>query len=398
MYTETSPLRRVLIAAGWILLGLLGLLDAFAGREPDYRWTSWLPIVSGPLACTALLWPGRGPRTQVRAVLVAVGSLTLTMGIGAVAGPDGAGTWGLLEGAALLVLLSRAVGEVPRPRTAAAVSAALAVAAVAIPLRWLPRDIQTGSQTAVNWCLLMTLGAGTALAWGLRARLLEERRARDIAAVRQRQRLELAHDLHDFVAHHVTGIIVQANAALALRHTAPEQVGPLLENISRSGSETLDSMRRLVRVLREDDHAGIRPGEVWAELARLVSAFSEDEAHVQLHVAAGAREARLAPEVETSVHRVVQEALTNVRRHASGAAVAVRVDMDGPRLRVEVHNTAPAARHPGPVGGRGGFGLVGLRERVEAVEGALTAAPTDDGGWRVTADFPTLAAMTGSPA
>ena len=398
MYTETSPLRRALIAAGWILLSLLGLLDVFAGREPDYRWTSWLPIVSGPLACTALLWPGRGPKTQVRAVLVAGGSLALTIGIGTVAGPDGAGTWGLLESGALLVLLSRAVGEVPRPGTAAAVSAALAVAAIALPLRWLPRDIQTDSQTAVNWCLLMTLGAGTALAWGLRARLLKEQRARDIAAVRQRQRLELAHDLHDFVAHHVTGIIVQANAALALQHTAPEQVGPLLENITRSGSETLDSMRRLVRVLREDDHEGIRPGEVWAELARLVSAFSEDEADVQLHVAAAAREARLAPEVETSVHRVVQEALTNVRRHAHGAVVAVRVDMDGPRLRVEVHNTAPAARHPGPVGGRGGFGLVGLRERVEAVEGALTAAPTDDGGWRVTADFPMPATMAGSPA
>ncbi|WP_234329901.1 sensor histidine kinase [Streptomyces viridochromogenes] len=262
-------------------------------------------------------------------------------------------------------------------------SAALAVAAIAIPLRWLPRDIQTDSQTAVNWCLLMTLGAGTALAWGLRARLLEEQRARD---------------LHDFVAHHVTGMIVQANAALALQHTAPEQVGPLLENITRSGSETLDSMRRLVRVLREDCHEGIRPGEVWAELARLVSAFSEDEADVQLHVAAAAREARLAPEVETSVHRVVQEALTNVRRHAHGAVVAVRVDVDGPRLRVEVHNTAPAARHPGPVGGRGGFGLVGLRERVEAVEGTLTAAPTDDGGWRVTADFPMPAAMAGPPA
>ncbi|MFD5476253.1 sensor histidine kinase [Streptomyces hawaiiensis] len=143
-------------------------------------------------------------------------------------------------------------------------------------------------------------------------------------------------------------------------------------------------VRRLVRVLREDDHEGIRPSEVWAELARLVSAFSEDEADAQLHVAAAAREARLAPEVETSVHRVVREALTNVRRHAHGAVVAVRVDMDGPRLRVDVHNTAPAARHPGPVGGRGGFGLVGLRERVEAVEGALTAAPTDDGGWRVT--------------
>ncbi|KMS66209.1 histidine kinase [Streptomyces viridochromogenes] len=375
-------------------------MDAFAGRSMHYRWTSWLPVVSGPLACAALLWPGRRPSTQVRAALAAGCSLALTVGIGVFAGVNGAGTWGFLEGVVLLVLLSRAVRAVSRPGIAVAVSAALAVAVIAIPLRWLPMDIRYDGQASITGSLLMTLGVGLALAWGLRARLLEEQRARDIAAVRQRQRLELAHDLHDFVAHHhhVTGMIVQANAALALQHTAPEQVGPLLENITRSGSETLDSMRRLVRVLREDDHEGVRPGEVWAEIARLVSVFSEGGAGVQLHVGAAAREVRLAPEVETSVHRVVQEALTNVRRHAHGAAVAVRVDADGPRLRVEVHNTAPAARHAVPVGGRGGFGLVGLRERVEAVEGALTAAPTDDGGWRVTADFPMLAAMAGSPA
>ncbi|MFF5372975.1 sensor histidine kinase [Streptomyces sp. NPDC013187] len=396
--SENSLPRRTLIVAGWTLLGLLGLFDVFVHGVPEFRWTSLLTMVSGPLACLALLWPARRPNVQVRAALVAGGSLALTTVIVTWASPDLDDTFGVLESVASLVLLSRAVGTVPRPRRGAAVAAALAVAIIAIPLRLMPTDLYYGTDDFVNGCLVMTLGVGLALAWGVRTRLLEERRARDIAAVRQRQRLELAHDLHDFVAHHVTGIIVQANAALALQHSAPEQVGPLLENISRSGSETLDSMRRLVRVLREDDHDSIRPGQLWSELARLVSVFSADDTGVQLHVAAAAREVRLAPEVETSVHRVVQEALTNVRRHASGAAVAVRVDVDGPRLRVEVHNTAPAARQAVPVGGRGGFGLVGLRERVEAVEGTLTAVPTDDGGWRVTAAFPVLAAVEGSPA
>ncbi|WP_327692483.1 sensor histidine kinase [Streptomyces sp. NBC_00459] len=398
MNFENPLVRRVLIVAGWIILGLAGLVDVFAGKPPDYSWTSELPVVSGPLACLALLWPRHRPSVQVRAVLVAGGSLLLTVGSAVFTSPLDFGTWGVLESIVLLVLLSRAVGAVPGPRTTAVVATVLTVAAIAIPLRLFDPDYVNRSDTAVTLSLLMTLAAGTAVAWGLRTRLLERQRARDIAAVRQRQRLELAHDLHDFVAHHVTGIIVQANAALTLQHTAPEQITPLLENITRSGSEALDSMRRLVRVLREDAHAGIRPGEVWAELARLVSAFSADEAEAQLHVAAAAREARLAPEVETSVHRVVQEALTNVRRHAPGAAVAVRVDADRHRLRVEVLNTAPAARHPAPVGGRGGFGLVGLRERVEAVEGTLTAALTDDGGWRVVAALPVLAAVAGSPA
>lgn len=396
--SDTPPRRRALIAAGWTLLGLLGLLDVFADGVPTGQWASLLPMVSGPLACVALLSPTRRPSVQARALIAAAVSLALTAVIVIWAGPDSVGTVGVLESVALLVLMSRSVRAVPGAKTATAASVALAAALVAVPLRWLPTDIRYDGDSSLNGCLLMALAVGLALAWGLRARLLEEQRARDIAAVRQGQRLELAHDLHDFVAHHVTGIIVQANAALTLQHTAPEQVGPLLENISRSGSEALASMRRLVRVLREDDHHSIRPGQVWSELARLVSTFAADGTDIQLHVAAAAREMRLAPEVETSVHRVVQEALTNVRRHAPGAGVAVRVDVVGTRLRVEVHNTAPAARQTVPVGGHGGFGLVGLHERVEAVDGALTAAPTDDGGWRVTADFPGLAAVAGSPA
>ncbi|KFG03924.1 MULTISPECIES: sensor histidine kinase [Streptomyces] len=398
MNSETSPRRRAPAAAGWILLGLLGLLDVFANGVPDHRWTSLLPMVSGPLVCLALLRPAHRPSVRVRGALVAGGSLVCTIVIALWASPNLNGTFGGLESVAALVLLSRVAGAVPRSRTGAAVAAALAVAIIAIPQRFLQTDLYYGVDSSVTGSLVMALGVGLALAWGLRGRLLEEQRARDVAAVRQRQRLELAHDLHDFVAHHVTGIIVQANAALALQHSAPEQITPLLENISRSGSETLDSMRRLVRVLREDDRAGIRPGQLWSELGRLVSTYSDDEANTRLHIAATARDVRLAPEVETSVHRVVQEALTNVRRHAPGAAVAVRIDTDGHRLRVEVHNSAPDAHQPGPVGGRGGLGLVGLSERVEAVEGTLTAVPTDDGGWRVTAAFPTLAAVAGSPA
>ncbi|MDX3455819.1 hypothetical protein PV396_28430 [Streptomyces sp. ME02-8801-2C] len=222
MNLESPLLRRALIAAGWIVLGLLGLFDVFAnGQVPDPHGTTLLPMVSGPLVCLALLWPARRPNLQVRAGLVAGGSLVLTAVIVTWAGPDSNGTFGLLESAALLVLLSRAVGAVPRPRTAAAVAAALAVAGIAIPLRLLPADIHYDSDGAITGSLLMTLAVGLALAWGLRARLLEDRRNRDIAAVRQGQRLELAHDLHDFVAHHVTDIIVQANAALALQHTAP---------------------------------------------------------------------------------------------------------------------------------------------------------------------------------
>nr|WP_247198705.1 ATP-binding protein [Streptomyces sp. LBUM 1477] len=88
---------------------------------------------------------------------------------------------------------------------------------------------------------------------------------------------------------------------------------------------------------------------------------------------------------------MVQEALTNVRRHAPGTRATVRVQRTrGDLLRVDVHNGGPEGRVSRPTGGRGGYGLIGLRERVEAVGGSLTAGPADDGGWWLIAHFPVL--------
>lgn len=109
------------------------------------------------------------------------------------------------------------------------------------------------------------------------------------------------------------------------------------------------------------------------------------------------------------MRNIVREGLTNVRRHASGSpSVSVRVglsdegpDADARRLRVEVHNAPPPgqpAQNAEPLGGRGGLGLVGLTERTEAVGGTLHASRAEDGGWRLTAEFPLRGAVTGSPA
>ncbi|WP_128377419.1 sensor histidine kinase [Streptomyces cavernae] len=376
-------------------LALVWLLDLVAYYDPQHRWSSRLPLVAGPLAAATLLLPARRPGPEWRAGAAALGSLALTAGLGAYA-PLSSGTWGMLETVALLVLLTRTARRVERPATAVALSAALAVAVIALPLR------AGAEHDFFGYSFLLTLAVGGAVGLACYLRLLDARRARAMDAVRQNERLELARDLHDFVAHHVTGIIVHANAALMIQETSPEQLKPLLEGISRAGGETLDSMRRLVRVLREEDHQAARPGELLTELDRLVSAFAGHGTEARLDVEDSVRGVRLAPEVETSVHRVVQEALTNVRRHAPGADVAVRLDLhqqgDRDRLRVGVLNTAPTARATAPTGGRGGFGLVGLRERVEAVEGTLTSGRTADGGWSVSAAFPVLPAVEGSPA
>lgn len=394
--------RRTALTALTVVMALLWLLDAAgiegtAGLEGNSVWWRAVP---GLVAAVALLLPGRPPALTWGAGAAVLASWVTTLALLTSVTPTFAG-WGLLETLCLLLLLVRAAKDIVQPWPAAALSTALGVAVIAAPMRL--------DEGGVVFSFLLTFPTGGAVGLGCYLRSLDERRRRAVADTRQSERLELARELHDFVAHHVTGIVVQAQAARAIRDIAPEQVDPLLRSIEQAGSETLQSMRKLVRVLREDDARAVRPGDLFAELGELVAAFAERDAPATLQVAAEARQARPDPEVETSVRNVVREGLTNVRRHAAGSpSVSVRVGLsDGDagagvrRLRVEVHN-APSPRQTAPnaepLGGRGGLGLVGLTERTEAVGGTLRASRAEDGGWRLTAEFPLRGAVTGSPA
>ncbi|MFI6699540.1 sensor histidine kinase [Streptomyces sp. NPDC050509] len=384
-----SPVQRALPVALYVVLAVVWLGDVVSTgglRTSERGWL--LPLVSGPVAAVLLHLPYRWLSLERRAWAAACASLVVT-GVMALRDLESGGNWGMLETVCLLILLARTCRRAGRPY----VTVALGIAVLLGPVRLNSPATLAGSYS-------LTFAVGAAVALGCYLRVQDGHQARAVESVRQTERMELARDLHDFVAHHVTAIVVQANAGLAIRATAPEHIDPILETIRESGMETLDSMRRLVRVLREVEGTPRRPGELFTELAGMVSGFSggEDGADATLSVAAPARSARLAPEVELSVHRVVQESLTNARRHAPGALVAVRVDTDDGRLRVEINNTPPATPPASsPVGGRGGFGMVGLRERVAAVEGLLEAGRTPDGGWRVVGVFPVLD-MAGSAA
>ncbi|MET8686145.1 histidine kinase [Streptomyces sp. NPDC004732] len=344
--------------------------------------TSWLPVfVTGPLIAMITLGVPRSAGLVARVV----GAVTISMGLTVWCLIDAAELqwWGALETCGLLYLVVRATAASWRPVRAIACTLALAVTVLVLPLR-------IGSWDAfVGGGYVMTVALAICVAVGCAIRSQEVRRERAVHDVRQTERLALARDLHDLIAHHMSGIIVQANAALTIQATAPEKVAPILRTIARSGSDTLESMRRLVRVLREDNHPALRPGDLLTELGDLVSAHSSDgEAIARLDVTAAARTARLGPEVDVSVERLVQEALTNVRRHAAGARATVRLDADDDWLRVTVTNTAPPHRTGVPAGGRGGFGLLGLRERVEALDGSFDAGPLPHGGWQVEAAIP----------
>ncbi|WP_327736284.1 histidine kinase [Streptomyces nojiriensis] len=273
------------------------------------------------------------------------------------------------------------------PVRSGAVAASLGVSAVAVwpvPLMWGKASWLEACGAAAFWAV-PALGA---LAAGGYLRRQASRMRQAVRDGRRDQQLELARDLHDFVAHDVSAIVVQAQAARFVADTDPEQAVRALERIEAAGLGALASMDRTVHALREA--AGARSASVpgTSELPELVERF---EGGVLEADPAAARE--LSREADTTAYRVAVEALTNVRRHAPGAAVVrVRLHRVAEGIELSVANSAPA-RGAGGLRGlglrrRSGTGLAGLRGRVEAAGGTLRAGASADGGWRVRAVFP----------
>ncbi|MFG1634133.1 sensor histidine kinase [Pseudonocardia alni] len=258
---------------------------------------------------------------------------------------------------------------------------------VGMPLLRVP-DIDRevfASLTVVGWAGTMVVATA--------ARELWQRRSARLDRARNDERLELARELHDTVAHHVTAIVVAAQAGVVVAGSRPEEAGRALEAIERAGAEALDGMRRMVGVLRSGagddtgDGAERAPGHGLDDIDDVVARFDPDGGRARLEIAPEVRAARLGPAVAATAFRVVREALTNVHRHAPGATtVSVGVHLQAGRLVTVVHNDGTGTENP--LRDPGGFGLAGMRERVEALDGSLHAGPDGPGRWIVVAEVP----------
>ncbi|WP_405941950.1 sensor histidine kinase [Streptomyces sp. NBC_00207] len=292
-------------------------------------------------------------------------------------------SWLLLWEGPLLLLLALVARW--SPVRSAAVAGTLGVAAVAlwpVPLVWESGSWLEACGAAAFWAL-PALGAVLAGGYLRRQAGLMRQAVRD---ARRDQQLELARDLHDFVAHDVSAIVVQAQAARFVAAQDPGQAVRALERIETAGLSALASMDRTVHALQEAAGGPTTPVPGLAQLPELVERFEGGALDAEPEAV---RE--LSREADTTAYRVAVEALTNVRRHAPGAAVVqVAVRRAGPGIELSVVNSAA----PRGAGGllarrrRGGTGLAGLRGRVEAAGGCLQAGADADGGWRVHAVFP----------
>jgi signal transduction histidine kinase len=238
------------------------------------------------------------------------------------------------------------------------------------------------------------------VAWyvGRRFKLRDERSAqlmREQAAEARRivteERARIARELHDVVAHRVSLMTVQAGAAKAVAAEDPEGARAAMGAVEEAGRQALDELRHLLGVLRpETDPDGLGPQPSLADLPRLVEQVRA--AGLDVSITDGLR-TPLPARVELSVYRIVQEALTNVLKHAgprARAEVHLRGDRSG--ITVEVLDDGHGVTAPPVPGagheGRAGHGLVGMRERAHLLGGHLDAGPRTGGGFRVVAHLP----------
>jgi signal transduction histidine kinase len=243
---------------------------------------------------------------------------------------------------------------------------------------------------AAGWLISAGVMAVTFRMWQLHVREVEQRaeeavRTKDEAAQRRamEERLRIARELHDSLTHSISVIQVQAGVAVHLARKRGEDVPPSLLAIQEAGADAVRELRATLGVLRSEEDGD---GSGLSQLDSLVARARAAGLPVTMTVTGAQRP--LPPEVDQAAYRIVQEALTNVSRHAGHASASVHLHYAPATLSVEVDDdgTGTGGRPSGP-----GLGLIGMRERVTALGGRLQAGPQDDGGFQVRAELPARA-------
>jgi signal transduction histidine kinase len=251
----------------------------------------------------------------------------------------------------------------------------------------------------LNWAVVATAVGLLIRERGMRIAAAEQRaeaaeHSRQAEADRQvtAERIRIAHELHDILAHHIAVVNAQAGVAQYLLRTDPAAADTALAGIAANSRAALDELRATLGLLRaEGDTApGDRraPAPTTEHLGRLLDGFSD--AGLRLTVAVQGEPGALSGPADVAFYRIVQEALTNATKHAPGSDVNLSIDWNPVSVRLDISNTEPATapagfRHEGT-----GHGLIGMRERAAAAGGTARAGPAPGGGYCVTATLPVL--------
>lgn len=365
--------------AEFVLLALLLVVDfelsaRLLAPEPGVEFivgaltTAVVAIVAAVLALARRSMP-------TRVTVAAVFTVSLLASVVSVSA--GSPSLSLTETAALVVITVFGMRESSARGAFIVGAAALVVTLAAVLLR-------VGFDFTV--VLLALLVWGCAVTAGIAGRYVLMRRVSAVNANRRAERMELARELHDVVAHQVTGIIVQAQAANAVARTDPERVAEAFSAIESAGTEALSGMRRMVGAIRDEADRDVPLTVPYglADIPALVDRFDPGRKRTMLRFEDA--DSPMPPGIGESAYRVVQEALTNVRRHAPEGIARVSVRVIGSELVLEISNDGVRARLIDP--GSRGFGLTGMAERVSALGGTMRAGPNEVDSWNVRVSLP----------
>ncbi|MFF2555020.1 sensor histidine kinase [Nocardia sp. NPDC058058] len=353
----------------WLLVGVFAV--AVAVESIVRPGLAWRPLVAllGLALVPALLWRRGRPLIAALVGWSVAGLLSIlqltTHG----------GDLGLYSMMAILILLYSLV----RWGSGREIVAGIVFVAVVVALGMYASS--AGGADIFGGSVLVLLIVALATVFRYRADLWHRQRRE----IRNQERVALARELHDTVAHHVSAIAVQAQAGRVVAGVQPEKAVEVLAVIEAEASRTLAEMRSMVRVLREEEAVAYSPQRGVADLPTL----ARTDTTLNVEVSLGDSLTRLARPVDAALYRLAQESLTNAVRHARNATrIGIDVRREGDAVRLRVSDDGQT--EPGPVPSPG-FGLLGMAERAQLLGGSLTAGPGPEGGWVVEAVLPVRA-------
>lgn len=334
----------------------------------DLPWRPVAVLEAATLAF-ALLWRRMYPLATVAVVFGVVIVVDVVSVVAGTRGPVG------LYAMAYLLLLLYALFRWGSGREAV-IGSGIALAAAVVGTT---SDYTGVADTIVGFVILVFPAVLGAL-----VRSWATSRRRELDQVRLREREQLARELHDTVAHHVSAMVIRAQAGRVVAASRPGAAVEALEVIEAEGSRTLAEMRTMVGALRDGEDAGLAPQSGMVDIERLTHSQGGDQPRVEVHLTGDLDDLR--PSLGAAIYRITQESITNARRHARHASrIDVLVTGDADCVRLTVRDDGDAVF---PVRAPAGYGVVGMTERASLLGGTLEVGPGPDRGWVVTAVLP----------